>query len=449
MKRARRRPFPIGLAILAAVGIAGATLAAVGPRGGANSPQPSTTVRLPASNTSASVSEASLATAPAETPTPPRAPSTSPTPLASPVSPASAFVPIDLFAVPTQAPAAGALPTDQVDSPAPRRPVPAQSEEWLSLKAAGRIALVDGRPVVLDRGANPLADPVTGAPVPTSRLLDTSYSRWIIEPLGYGKDAKGNSFSNKNYWNLCEAGATTAALYYWQQLTGRPDVTGTAGYFLDPYAAEGAAWPSPGPSVVVSGGKRVGTYWSGSDTVNGYTAHARGYIMYVGMAMQPPGWKSVGQAVYADAAGRPLYPTIGAPRTNIQVALNWEASGHDAAAWAEFWYASEMRFAPAAGRDLQMAVTLDVGRDGVPVVVELDTHGLPNWQAGTATPHIRHAVTIVGYDNNASPPTYTYLDTCGRACNSRGGNENGQVHVVAQSQMVTAMQDTVGSGFVW
>jgi hypothetical protein len=83
------------------------------------------------------------------------------------------------------------------------------------------------------------------------------------------------------------------------------------------------------------------------------------------------------------------------------------------------------------------------------VVVELDTHGLPNWQAGAATPHIRHSVAIVGYDNAASPPTFTYIDTCGRACNSRGGNQDGQVHVIAQSQMVLAMQDTVGSGFVW
>jgi hypothetical protein len=363
--------------------------------------------------------------------------------------PYSGFDPIDVFAVPTVAPASGALPTDQVDAPAPRRPIPAQASEWLRLKAAGRIALIDGNVVVLPLQAHPLVDPGTGVAVPAARTLDTSYARWIVEPFGYGKDAKGNAFSDKNYWNLCEAGATTAALYYWQQLTGQPDVTGTEGYFLDPYEAEGAKWPSPGPSVGVSGGKRIGTYWSGSDRVNGFTAHARGYIMYIGMAMQPPGWTSIGQAVYADAAGRPLYPTIGAPRTSIQVGLNWEASGHDQEAWATYWYASVMRFEPNAARDLQMAVTLDVGRDGVPVVVELDTHELPNWQAGSATPHIRHAVTIVGYDNAASPPTYTYLDTCGRACNNRGGNQNGQVHVIAQSAMVAAMQDTVGSGFVW
>jgi hypothetical protein len=390
----------------------------------------------------------SLPTPPTPTPSPGVTATASGTLLPTPAVPT--FQPVDVFATPTAAPSKGALPTDQVDSPAPRRPVPAQPAAWLALKAAGRIALVDGKIVVLDAGADPLRNPSTGAPVPAAHILDTTYARWIIEPLGYGEDEKGNSFSDRNLWNLCEPGATTVALYYWQQLTGHPNVTGTAGYFLDPYAAEGAAWPVPGPTVArSSGGARIGTYWSGSDHVNGYTAHARGYIMYLGMAVAPPGWQSKGIAVYADANGRPLYPTIGAPRTNIQVALNWEASGHEPQGWAAFWYASVMRFEPTAARDLQMAVTLDVGRDGVPVVVELDTHGLPNWQAGSKTPHIRHAVTIVGYDNAATPPTYTYIDTCGRSCNSRAGNNNGQLHVIAQSQMVAAMQDTVGSGFVW
>jgi hypothetical protein len=227
-------------------------------------------------------------------------------------------------------------------------------------------------------------------------------------------------------------------------------VTGTEGYFVDPYDAEGVAWPAHGPSLPTdASGNRIGTYWSGSDTVNGYTAHARGYLMYIAMEMQPPGWLSKGQPVYADQSGKPIYPTIGAPRTSIQVALNWEASGREAGDWAEFWYASVMRFSPNAAGDLHTAVMLDVGRDGVPVVVELDTHGLSNWQDGKATPHIRHAVTIVGYDNTANPPTYTYIDTCGRACNHREGNQNGKVHVVSQAQMVAAMQDTVGSGFVW
>ena len=371
-------------------------------------------------------------------------PTASPTPTLGP-----AIDPIDLFATPTPAPARGALPTDQVDSPAPRRPIPAQSAEWLSLKAAGRVALVNGRVVLLDAYADPLVDPETGLRVPAKHTLESSWARWIVEPLARGHDAKGNTYSDRNYWNLCEPGATAAALYFWQLETGQPNVTGTQGWFLDPYAAEGAAWPSSGPRVVVSNGQRIGTYWAGTDKVNGFEAHGRGYIMYLGTQIQPPGWQSTGIAVFADAKSRPLYPTIGAPRTSIQVALNWEASGHDTSAWTDYWYASVMRFEPTLAADLRMAVTLDVGRDSVPVVVELDTHGLPNWQAGSRTPHIRHAVTIIGYDNTANPPTYTYLDTCGRACNHRAGNGYGQLHVISQAQMVKAIQDRVGSGFVW
>ncbi|MGD0017751.1 MAG: hypothetical protein ABSD62_00710 [Candidatus Limnocylindrales bacterium] len=439
MRSIGRRFVPVGAAALLVVLAGGALF--VGLRdGGGEEAAASPTAQIATGSPTASAGFAS----------PPAGPTATATEAPTPTPAVSTFQPLDVFAMPTAPPPKGALPTDQVDSPAPRRPVPAQSPEWLGLKAAGRIALVDGKPVVLDAGADPLVNPATGAPVPAARTLDTAYARWIIEPLGYGKDAKGNNFSDRNLWNLCEPGATTAALYYWQQLTGHPNVTGTAGYFLDPYAAEGVAWPAPGPTVArSSGGARIGTYWSGSDRLNGYTAHARGYIMYLGMVVQPPGWQSQGIAVYADASGRPLYPTIGAPRTNIQVALNWEASGHEAQGWAEFWYASVMRFEPTAARDLQIAVTLDVGRDSVPVVVELDTHDLPNWQAGSKTPHIRHAVTIVGYDNAAKPPTFTYIDTCGRGCNSRAGNTNGQLHVVAQSQMLVAMQDSVGSGFVW
>ena len=69
--------------------------------------------------------------------------------------------------------------------------------------------------------------------------------------------------------------------------------------------------------------------------------------------------------------------------------------------------------------------------------------------AGSATPHVQHGVTIVGYDNTANPPTYTYLDTCGRGCNSRSGNQNGGIYVISQAAMVRAIQDSGGSGFIW
>jgi hypothetical protein len=58
-------------------------------------------------------------------------------------------------------------------------------------------------------------------------------------------------------------------------------------------------------------------------------------------------------------------------------------------------------------------------------------------------------VTIVGYDNSANPPTYTYLDTCGRSCNSRPGNANGKVHVISQAAMVKAVSKDFGMGFIW
>jgi hypothetical protein len=328
--------------------------------------------------------------------------------------------------------------------------MPAQSPAWLQVKAAGRVALVDGKVQVLDGGANPLSSPTTGDAIPAARTLDTIWTRWVVEPPGYGTDEMGNRFSNLNYWNMCSPGATTVALYYWQALTGHPNVTGTAGYFLEPYAAEAAGWPTPGPTVAMAAdGSRLGTYWSGSDTVSGFTAHGRGFLMYMATQTQPPAWHTTGMVVYARADGAPLYPTRGGPRPNIVTALNWEASNNDPQNWIETWYTSVIRPDPTLARDLTVAVTLDVGRDGVPVIAALDTFDLPNWQNGSATPHIRHAVAIVGYDNAASPPTFTYIDTCGRACNNRGGNANGQVHVIAQSQMVKAIQDTVGSGFVW
>jgi hypothetical protein len=361
---------------------------------------------------------------------------------------APTFPPLNLFVTPSPAPARGAQPTDPSFARDARRPLPVQSVDWLTLKAAGRIALVGGRITVLQVAADPLLNPTTGVPVPEKVTLDTSWTRWIVEPPGYGTDEKGNRYSDLSYWNLCGDGATTVTLWYWQQLTGGPDVTGTAGYFLDPYANEGVAWPASGPTVAVSSGVRLGTYWSGSDTVSGFTAQGRGFLMYLAMAAQPATWQSTGLSVFA-RNGAPLYPTAGTARTNIQAGLNWEVSGHDAAGWAQAYYTSVIRPDPTLARDLTAAVMLDVGRDGVPVVGAVDAYYLPNWQAGSATPHTRHAIAIVGYDNTANPPTFTYIDTCGRSCNARGGNQNGALHVISQAQMVLSIQGQLGSGFVW
>ena len=375
-----------------------------------------------------------------------------------PASPlGSGFQPIDMFATPPEVSIRSSNPslhpefhpTDRPFSPSNARPAPAQSVDWLTLKAAGRVALVDGRMVTLGPTVDPLLMPATGQPVPASSSLDLSWTRWVVEPPGYGVDGKGNRYSNLSYWNLCGSGASTVALYYWQQLTGRPNVTGTAGYFLDPYAAEGVPWPSPGPALPASGGKLVGTYWSGSDSVSGFTAHGRGFVMYMAMESQPPIWSATGISVWATADGTPYYPTWGSSLDEIQGGVNWELSGHDPNAWADSWYGTVNSWDPTLARDLQVAVMLDVGREGVPVVAAVDTFDLPNWQKGASTPHLRHAVSIVGYDNTAKPPTFSYLDSCGRSCNGAGGNQNGGIYVIPQSQMVTAIQDAVGIGFTW
>lgn len=371
--------------------------------------------------------------------------------------PGSGFQPIDMFATPgppsPRPSRASSGPTyhstDVPFHPSSARPIPTQSFDWLTLKAAGRVALVDGRTVVLGPTVDPLLMPATGQPVPAAHTLDLSWTRWIVEPPGYGTDEKGTRYTDTSFWNMCGPGSSAVTLYYWQQLTGHPDVTGTAGWFLDPYAAEGAPWPSPGPAVAVSGGKPLGTYWSGSDSVSGFAAHGRGFVMYMAMQSQPPTWSATGVSVWADDRGAPYYPTRGASLEGIQTGVNWEVSGRDPSRWVDAWYGTVNSYDPTLARDLQVAVMLDVGRDGVPVVAAIDTFDLPNWQDGASTPHTRHAVTIVGYDNTASPPTFTYIDTCGRGCNARGNNDNGQIHVIAQSQMVAAIDDAVGVGFSW
>jgi hypothetical protein len=325
-----------------------------------------------------------------------------------------------------------------------------QSPNWLELKAGGRVALEDGKVVVLPASADPLQQPGSGKLLPSAYVLDVAWTSRVVEPPARGSDEKGNRYSDLSYWNLCSPGAATVALYYWQQLVGRPNVTGTAGYFLDPYAAAGVAWPSPGPTVArSSSGARLGTYWSARDTLSGYVANGRGFIMFMAMNVQPRGWLATGIDTFSTPGGGAQYPTRGASPRGIGVALNWEIAAPDAASWADTWYAYVTKGDPTLARDLAEAVRMDVGRDHVAVVAAVDTRELPNWQAGSATPHTRHAIAIVGYNDAASPPTYTYLDTCGRGCNGRAGNTNGGTHTVSQVAMVQALLDNSGSGFAW
>jgi hypothetical protein len=430
------RPVLVGAALLltVAVAVAGAALALPGgePRPVGTAIPPGTIDATPAHSTSV---------APV-------------TPSPSAAGFPSGFVPIDLFAVP---PVPWLSPTDapgdSIFRSDPGRPIPPQSDEWLALKAGGRIVLAGGRVGVLPDGTDPLLRPDTGESVPQTRLLDLDWARWIVEPYGDGTDIKGNRYTNRSYWNLCGPGAVTVALYYWQQLAGYPDVTGTEGYFLDPYEAAGAAWPTRGPVFIGPDGQpqMQGTYWTGTDNVDGFTARSRGYLMYMAMVARPAGWTSTGIDIFVDGDGVARYPTLGAPPRYMMAGLNWEASNHHQTGWQETYYATVSRWDPAMARDLRAAAMVDIGRDGVAIVASADAFYLPNWQAADPadTPHVRHAIAIVGYDNTSNPPTYTYLDTCGRQCNARGGNRNGQVHVISQDQMVAAVTEAYGMGFIW
>jgi hypothetical protein len=378
--------------------------------------------------------------------------SPTPSPTTSSAAPTyeSGFQPLDLLA-PDPPPSASPTPPGLAGFPRidPSRPTPTQSPDWLALKAGGLVALVDGRIAALPAATDPLTEPGSGVALPSAHTLDVAWTGRVVEPPGAGTDEKGNRYADLTYWNLCGPAATTVALYYWQQLTGRPDVTGTSGYFLDPYAAAGVAWPSPGPVVPLSAGVRVGTYWSGRDTLSGYVANGRGFVMYMAMNVQPPGWLATGVDVFTSTGGGPMYPTRGSSPRGMAVAMNWEIAGPDASSWADTWYVYVTKGDPTLATDLHEAVLLDVGRDHVAMLAAADTHELPNWQAGSATPHTRHAISIVGYDDTANPPTYTYIDTCGRGCNGRAGNTNGGTHVISQAAMVAALQDSAGLGFVW
>jgi hypothetical protein len=169
------------------------------------------------------------------------------------------------------------------------------------------------------------------------------------------------------------------------------------------------------------------------------------------MAVQPAGWTATGIDIFVDGDGVARYPTLGAPPRYMMAGLNWEASRHHPTAWQEAYYTTVGRWSPTIARDLRTAAMVDIGRDGVPLIASADTYYLPNWQAADPddTPHVRHAIAIVGYDNLSSPPTYVYLDTCGRQCNARGGNRNGEVHVISQDQMVAALTEAYGMGFIW
>lgn len=229
---------------------------------------------------------------------------------------------------------------------------------------------------------------------PAIRTLDTTVVAEIVEPRGSGSDALGHSYTDKNYWNFCAPGATTAALSFF----GSHATSWPAGYFEEPY-----------------GPYRIKTYWD--------DAHSHAYLMHIAEQVQPPNFTTPGLPSFS------TYPTTGSSLHDTRDVLNWEASNH-ASTWKTFFYED------VAGSTVS-ATTLhnDVRRDvfgGHAVVADVNTAYLPNWSRS-----LGHAIAIVGYDDSAG--TYAYVDTCGAACNGSSQATNGGVWHISQSRMHTAI----------
>ncbi|MBN2359230.1 MAG: hypothetical protein JXR83_07230 [Deltaproteobacteria bacterium] len=262
------------------------------------------------------------------------------------------------------------------------------------------------------------ADAAAAAPDAARRpgLLDTSIVKLIVEPEGSGRDDAGQSFVDRNYWNFCAPGAVTAALYYWvpERVTGW-----RAGYFKEP-----AHRPSTIPAA--------GTYWKSDSRANSYRAYGRAYLMHLAMQVEPPSFVAPGMVPF-DA-----YPTHGSNLVDIRDTLNWEASGH-ASNWRTFFYAIVYTGSLTANK-LHHDIKQDID-GGHALVVTVDTGYLPNWSRS-----LSHAITVVGYDDEAK--TYKYVDTCGVRCNGSSRSRNGGVWTIGQTRLYNAVKAN-GMGYVW
>ena len=137
----------------------------------------------------------------------------------------------------------------------------------------------------------------------------------------------------------------------------------------------------------------------------------------------------------------------GTSQDRVADAVNWETSDRTSINGFYFWKAASQISSSAA---LLSLVHADIAATGVALEIAVRTSDgvrhLPNWTAGGSK--VNHAVTIVGYDDSANPPTYQVMDTCGPGCNSTGNAA--AVHLIRQDWLYTLMKaDTQDEGVVW
>jgi len=295
--------------------------------------------------------------------------------------------------------------------------VPAQGTSAVVLKRGNR-AMILGR---LGRLVQPNAIPMYGI-APSGNPLGDQITSGIVEPLGSmpdgspAKDDAGHSYTDANYWGYCGPGSSNVALWYWNHFAnGYP-----AGSYNDGV---------------------VNTYWTSN-------APYRSYLMYLAQQVNPPSYKTPGEITYkSDGSNDGTYPT------DLRDALNFEASGRSTGTgWSTYFYDlvknNDVNSTPTQEAADEKTFHQDVASDisqGAPVVVEADTYYLPEWPYT----HILHWITVIGYDDNAK--TYTYTDTCGKAC---GSSQDGGLNTIDQHRLFSlAMNDQFmgngNGGYIW
>jgi hypothetical protein len=281
-----------------------------------------------------------------------------------------------------------------------------QPTDWVRAKRAHQVRRIHGAGTVIAPiapGARRISAP------PASLTLPSKVTAQFIEPLGVGQDDSGKRYVDVNYWNICAAGAATAAAAYFLD-----DPTDLSGTFREPY----------GPFA-------ISTQWDAADTdsVGGFRAQARAYMLYMAEAVKPPSFDRPGIDNFD------TYPTLGGAPQSVRDALNWELSSHNKGGhWATYFYFIQENSGPAFSPNRMNAdIVADIAGSGAAVIANVDADYLPNWP-DLAKP-LHHAIVIIGYDNDAD--TYTYLDTCGRLC---GSKTDGGTHVISQAKLFKAVQ---------
>jgi hypothetical protein len=298
----------------------------------------------------------------------------------------------------------------------PREAGPHRAEQ----APTGRAAVRQQRQASISAlSAAPADDQLFAVQSVTNTVLSTTFTSRIIEPLGNGFDDLHISYNDQNYWNFCTAGAAAVAAYYWipNAVSGRPGQN-----YTEPY-----------------GPHKSTTYWrssdtgTSSDTSNGFATKGRGYLMYLAEYTKPPSYSRPGIVDFT------YYSSRGGSIGDAALALNWEIFGDEHFFW------SLKRVPGVSQTTFVNDVKADLFDYGTPVLVAVNTYvsssvRLPNW-----TRSIGHAIAIVGYDDATSK--FTYIDTCGRACNTSAGNTNGGTFTVSYTTMYKLIAN-FGYGYI-